>query len=322
MKTLLKIMGRVAVPPVTPFTEAEDVDFDGLSRLLDAIIRKDFCDSLILTGTTAEFYTMSDEERIEVWRAGLEAVRGRARIVAGIGATSTRTTVRLAKVAEELGVDVLMAVLPYYSKPTQEGIERHFEAVSAAVSLPIMLYNIPLFTGVNLEPATLEHLVTHCPNIVGIKEEAGIAPTQATAYALCTPPEFSIYCGDDTMVLQVLQQGGVGVVSGGSAVIGDWMKAMIAAWLGDDNSRATAIYFRLARFFRALNQNGRINPIPILRAAIELGSGIRIGPPRRPQMRATSEEIAVIRPILEGLGGGVPLSTDSVGERAVAPATS
>lgn len=301
MKTLLDIMGRVAVPPVTPFTEAEDVDFAGLSALLDAIVRRQFCDSVILTGTTGEFYAMSDDERVEIWRVGMEAVAGRTPIVAGVGAASTRTAVKLARAAEALGVQVLMIVTPYYSKPTQEGIEQHFRTVAEAVSLPIMLYNIPLFTGVNLEPETLEHLVVRCPNIVGIKEEAGIAPIQATFYALCTPPEFSIYCGDDTMVLQVLQQGGVGVVSGGSAVIGDWMKAMMNAWFSGENQKATGIYYRLAPLFRALNQNDRINPIPILRAAVELHSGISIGPPRAPQVRATSEEIAVLHPILAGL---------------------
>lgn len=301
MKTLLKIMGRVAVPPVTPFTEAEDVDFGRLSTLLDAIIRRQFCDSLILTGTTSEFYAMSDDERVEIWRVGMQAVAGRTPIVAGVGGASTRTAVKLARTAESLGVQVLMVVTPYYSKPTQEGIEQHFRAVAEAVSLPIMLYNIPLFTGVNVEPETLERLVLQCPNIVGIKEEAGVAPIQATFYALCTPPEFSIYCGDDTMVLQVLQQGGVGVVSGGSAVIGDWMKAMIRAWFSGDNQKACEIYFRLAPLFKALNQNGRINPIPVLRAAVELHSGIQIGPPRSPQVRATSEEVAILQPILAGL---------------------
>lgn len=301
MKTLLDILGRVAVPPVTPFTESEEVDYDGLSKLLDGIIRRDFCDSLILTGTTSEFYTLSDDERVEIWRTGMEASSGRTPIAAGVGAASTRAAIKLAKAGEALGVDVLMVVLPYYSKPTQEGIEQHCRAVAESVSLPIMLYNIPLFTGVNLDPETLERLVARCSNIVGIKEEAGVAPTQATLYALCTPQDFSIYSGDDTMVLQVLQQGGVGVVSGGSAVIGDWMKAMIAAWLSGDNVKACQIYFRLAPFFHALHQNQRINPIPILRATVQLHSGIQIGPPRRPQVRATEAEVAVIQPILEGL---------------------
>lgn len=304
MKTLLEIMGRVAVPPVTPFGDDETIAFDVLEELIDFIISHDYCDSIILTGTTGEFHTMSDEERLEVWKVGKDAVGGRVPVVAGAGSASTRTTVELVRKAEAMGFDVAMVVLPYYCKPTQDGIEQHFRAVAEAVSIPIMVYNIPLFTGVNMEPETLERLLD-LPNICGIKEEAGIQPLQATAYALRTPADFCIYCGDDTMVLQVMLQRGVGVVSGGSAIIGNHMKAMIQAWLEGDNQRASAIYFQLAPFFAALNQNGRINPIPILRAAIEMGSGLRIGPPRRPLTPATEEEKAVVRPLLEELLGGV-----------------
>lgn len=300
MQTLFDIMGRVSVPPVTPFTDAEDVAFDVMGELIDHIIRNDFCDSIILTGTTGEFHTMSDEERLEVWKAGQNAIAGRVPVIVGVGAASTRSTIKLAKQAEALGVDAAMVVLPYYSRPTQQGIEQHFRAVAAATSLPLMVYNIPLFTGVNMEPDTLKRLLD-VPNIKGIKEEAGIQPTQATAFALNTPEDFSIYCGDDTMVLQVLPQRGVGVVSGGSAMIGGHMKEMIAAWFRGDNRRAVEIYFALAPFFAALNQNGRINPIPILRAAIEIGTGIQVGPPRRPLTPATEEEIAVIRPVVEQL---------------------
>ncbi len=293
-------MGRVAVPTVTPFDKYEEVNFNVFQQLIDFIIRNNYCDSLILTGTTGEFHTMSDEERIEAWKAGKEATGGRVPLTAGVGAASTRTTVKLAKVAEKLGFDVAMVVLPYYAKPTQAGIEQHFRSVANAISLPILIYNIPLFTGVNMEPETLRRLLD-VPNIRGIKEEAGIQPTQATEFALRTPADFSIYCGDDTMVLQVLPQRGIGVVSGGSQIIGKWMKVMVDAYYRGDNAEASRIYFRLAPFFAALNQNGRINPIPILRGVIEMKSGIPIGPPRSPQVPATLEELAVMKPILETL---------------------
>ncbi len=305
MKTLAEIMGRVSVPLVTPFHEDETVNHEALGRLVDFVITRNFCDSLIVTGTTGEFYSLSDEERIEIWKTALAACGKRVPLVAGTGAASTRAAVRFTELAERMGFDVAMCVLPYYSRPTQEGIHRHLEAVAAATSLPILIYNIPLFTGVNLEPATLEKLV-QIPNIRGIKEEAGIQPTQATAFALRTPPEFSIYCGDDTMVLQVLPQRGVGVVSGGSQAIGNWMKAMIAAYYAGDNERASRIYFRLAPFFESLNQNGRVNPIPILRAAIEMVSGIRIGPPRRPQMPATEQERRITGAIVRRLAEETP----------------
>jgi 4-hydroxy-tetrahydrodipicolinate synthase len=301
MTRLLEIMGRVSVPLVTPFHQNEEVNHEALAQLVDFVIRRDFCDSLIVTGTTGEFYTLADDERLAIWKTVQAANRGRVPLVAGVGAASTRAAVRFAAAAGELGFDVAMCVLPFYGRPGQEGIANHFRAVAGATRLPILIYNIPLFTGVNMEPETLEQLVETVPNIRGIKEEAGIQPTQATSFALRTPADFDIYCGDDTMVLQVLPQRGVGVVSGGSQVIGDWMKAMISAYYQGDNVKATEIYFKMAPFFASLNQNGRINPIPILRGAIARVSGIEIGPPRSPQVAATAEELAVTGGILDGL---------------------
>lgn len=300
MKPVAEIMGRVSVPLVTPFYENEDVNHEALSQLTDYVIERKFADSIIVTGTTGEFYSLTDGERLEVWRTVKAATAGRMPLVAGVGASSTRQAVHFTRAAEEMGFDVVMCVLPYYSKPTAAGVLQHFRAVSSATSLPVLIYNIPLFTGINMDPETLSELV-RIPNIRGIKEEAGIAPTQATEFALRTADDFSIYCGDDTMVLQVLTQRGVGVVSGGSQVIGDRMKEMIQAYYAGDNVEASRIYFRLAPFFASLNQNGRINPIPILRGAIERISGINIGPPRSPQVRATATELDFTCSILDGL---------------------
>jgi 4-hydroxy-tetrahydrodipicolinate synthase len=299
VKTIAEIMGRVSVPLVTPFHPgSEDVNYEALGALADFVISKGFCDSLIVTGTTGEFYALTDEERLKCWETVQRTVNKRVPLVAGVGSASTRAAVNFTRIAEERGFDVAMCVMPYYGKATQEGIRKHYEDVAAATTLPVLVYNIPLFTGVNMEPETLEQLMS-VPNIRGIKEEAGIQPTQATSFALRTPADFSIYCGDDTMVLQVLPQRGVGVVSGGSQVIGGHMKAMIAAYYAGDNKRAAEIYFALAPLFASFNQNGRINPIPIVRAAIEKVSGIPIGPPRRPQTPATAEELAVTAAVLE-----------------------
>ena len=300
MKTLAEIMGRVSVPLVTPFHDNEDVNHEALAQLVDFVITRGFADSIIVTGTTGEFYSLTDDERIEVWKTVKTAAAGRVPLVAGVGAASTRRAVYFTGIADKMGFDVAMCVLPFYSKPTQEGVLRHYRAVAAATSLPVLIYNIPLFTGINMEPETLEELA-QVPNIRGIKEEAGIQPTQATAFALRTADDFSIYCGDDTMVLQVLPQRGVGVVSGGSQAIGDWMKGQIQAYYAGDNAKASQIYFRMAPFFASLNQNGRINPIPILRGAIERVSGIKIGSPRSPQVPATAAELAVMSTILDGL---------------------
>lgn len=300
MKPVADIMGRVSVPLVTPFYDNEDVNHDALSQLTDFVIERKLADSIIATGTTGEFYSLTDAERLEVWRTVRAAAAGRVPLVAGVGTASTRQAVQFTRWAEEMGFDVVMCVLPYYSKPTPAGVLQHFRAVAAATSLPVLIYNIPLFTGINMDPATLSELVA-IPNIRGIKEEAGIQPTQATEFALRTNGDFSIYCGDDTMVLQVLPQRGVGVVSGGSQIIGDRMKEMIRAYYAGDNAAASRMYFRLAPFFASLNQNGRINPIPILRGAIERVSGIKIGPPRSPQVRATAAELDFTCSTLDGL---------------------
>ncbi|HEX5483358.1 MAG TPA: 4-hydroxy-tetrahydrodipicolinate synthase [Terriglobia bacterium] len=297
MKALHDLLGRVAIPLVTPFRANEEINFEALAEIAEFVVSSGFCDSLILTATTGEFYALSDGERIRVWEEARNAVKGRVPLVAGVGAASTRATVELAQAAERLGYDVAMVVVPYYSRPTQEGLVRHFRTVAAAVSIPILIYNIPLFVGVNLEPETLEAL-RDVPNIRGVKDEAGLNPMQATAFALRMPPDFSIYCGDDPMVLQSLSQRAVGAVSGGAHVVGDWMKAMIAAYFEGDGAKASRIYFHLAPFFAALSGKGRINPTPLLRTAIEMFSGIPIGPPRSPQVAATPDEAEVIKQAL------------------------
>ena len=300
MERLHEMLGRVLIPLVTPFREDGAVDVDTLADLARMVIDRDYCDSIIVGGTTGEFAALSFEERLTLFRVVREAVQGRVPLIAGTGAASTRQAVALTQAAEGLGYAVAMVVSPFYQKPTQEGIYQHFKAVAEATRLPIMLYNIPLFTGVNIEPGTLAALA-RLPNVRAIKEEAGINPTQASEFALVVPPDFSVYCGDDTMVLQVLVQGGVGVVSGGSAVVGDRMKAMIRAYLQGDNATAQALHLQMYALFRAFNQSGRINPIPLLRAAIGL-TWREVGPPRPPLTPATAEERAELARVLTRMG--------------------
>src|SRR5512136_1954402 len=126
MKTLQEIMGRVSVPLVTPFHANEDVNHEALGQLVDYIITRNLCDSIIVTGTTGQFYALTDEERLEVWKTVQAATRGRVPLVAGVGSASTRASIHFTRIAEEMGFDVAMCVLPYYGKPTQEGIRRHF----------------------------------------------------------------------------------------------------------------------------------------------------------------------------------------------------
>ncbi len=301
MGTLDKKLGRVIVPLITPFDGHEQVDFSVLRQLIEFVLAHKYADSLIVSGTTGEFYALTMEERFTLFRTVKEIVAGRVPLAAGTGAASTREVIALTKEAEKLGYECAMVVNPYYQKVTQEGLYRHFKAVAEATSLPIVLYNIPLFTGVNIEAETFARLV-RVPNIKAIKEEAGINPTQTTDFAMAAPPDFSLYCGDDTMVLQTFPQGAIGVVSGGSHVVGDLMGAMIAEQIKGNVAKASELYFKMMPFFRALNQNGRVNPIPLLKDAIRLHTGINVGKPRMPSLGATPEEEAKLKEVLRVLG--------------------
>jgi 4-hydroxy-tetrahydrodipicolinate synthase len=304
MATLVDQLGRVLIPLITPFHEDGSINHGLLAEMAQMVIDRGFCDSIIVGGTTGEFISLTYEERISLWRTVKEAVGDRVPLVAGTGAAYTQHAIELTREAERLGYDVAMVVAPYYLKPTQEGIFQHFKAVADATSLPILLYNIPLFTGTNIDPATVSRLTAACHNIRAIKEEAGVNPMQASEFHLGTPDSFVVYCGDDMMVLQVLAQGGVGVVSGGSHVIGDKVKHMIDLFMKGETLDAANLSLALFRFYQSLNQNGRINPIPILRAAISM-SWKDVGSPRLPLLPATEEERAVVRRILADLGVAV-----------------
>lgn len=295
------MLKHIIVPLVTPFTrDTQEVDFKATEKLIEHLISKNYCDSILVAGTTGEFNTLLYDERIELFKFVKKIVAGRRPLVAGTGAASTKETVSLTKKAEELGYDAAMVVAPYYCKPTQEGIYMHFKTIAQSTSLPIMLYNIPLFTGVNIDPSTVGRLA-EIKNILGIKDEAGINPTQMTEYARVTPDHFTIYNGDDIMVLCGMVQGAAGVVSGGSHVIGDKMRNMIDLFLAGKVKEAEKIHKALDPLFKSWSPIGGVNPIPGLKAAIEL-MGTKVGPPRLPLVESTKEEKELIKKQLMGLG--------------------
>jgi 4-hydroxy-tetrahydrodipicolinate synthase len=303
MERLDSVLGRVLIPLITPFREDGAVDYDTLADLANMVIDRGFCDSIIVGGTTGEFISLTFEERIKLLRVVRDAVGKRVPLVAGTGAAYTQHAIALTHEAEQLGYDVAMVVTPYYLKPNQEGIYQHFKAVAESTKLPILLYNIPLFTGSNIDPETLLALAK-ISNVKAIKEEAGINPTQASDYALVAPKDFVVYCGDDTMVLQVLTQGGVGVVSGGSMIIGDRMKQMIECYFSGNVIEAQKIHMQLYEFFHTFNQNGRVNPIPLVREVIGM-TWRDVGAPRLPLLPATEPEKAELRRILVKMGVGI-----------------
>jgi 4-hydroxy-tetrahydrodipicolinate synthase len=247
----------------------------------------------LVAGTTGEFHALTRAERIELFKVVKEAAEGRAALVAGTGAGSAREALLLTQEAERLGYDAAMVVSPFYCKPTQEGICRHYERIARGTSLPIMLYNIPLFSGVNIDPETVARLAS-IENIRGIKDELGLNPTQMTEYALLTPEDFTIYNGDDIMTLCGLVQGAAGTVSGGSHLVGANIRRMMDLFLAGKTDQALQIHLALDPFFKALCPNGRVNPIPVLKAALEI-AGHEVGPPRLPLDPASEQERAQIR---------------------------
>jgi len=302
MQNLGKKLGHIIIPLSTPFkADTQEINFAAASKLVDHVINKKFCDSLIVAGTSGEFNSLSLEERFDLYRVVKDAVAGRVPLVGGCCSSSTRDTVKLAQRSEELGFDAVMVLGPSYCKPTQEGVYRHFAAVAEAISIPVMLYNIPIFTGLNVEKETVARLAEKYPNIVGIKDEAGINPTQMTEFARVTPEGFTVYNGDDIMVLCGLAQGASGVVSGSSHIVGAQMREMINKFLAGDIAGALKLHLALDPLFKAFGSNGRINPIPLWKAAMDL-CGLEVGPPRLPLDPATPEEVEIMRGHLVRLG--------------------
>jgi len=299
--TLAEKLGHILIPLVTPFKRDNgDVNYEVMEKLVDHLITKRFCDSLIVTGTTGEFNTLTPEERIELFKVVKKAANSRVPLIAGTGAASAREAIGLTQAAEKMGYEVAMVVGPYYCKPIQEGVYQYFKSVADSVSIPIMMYNIPILTGVNVAPSTVARLC-EIKNVKGIKDEAGINPTQMTDYRLVTPDDFTIYNGDDIMVLCGLAQGAAGVVSGGSHVIGDKMRAMIDFFLSGRNDKAREIHLALHPFFKSMAPGEHTLPTPLLRAAIEM-TGIPVGPPRLPLLEHTPEDKEAVRKHLVRLG--------------------
>jgi len=295
--------GKRLVPIVTPFKNDMSVDYDALLEIGEILIKRDYADSFILTGTTGEFFTMNFDERVKIFKLMKDHFGSRIPLIPHTGAASTNEALALTRKAKELGYDLVMIVAPYYTKPSQKEIINHFSLIADAVDVDIMLYNIPIFTGVNIDPESLKELAKR-KNIVAIKEEAELRPKQMSEYLLATPNNFIVYCGDDTMVLEALAQGGDrigGFVSGGCHLFGDKMKKMIDLFLSGNVIEAGKIQLSLLPLLRSFTQNGRSNPVCLLKDAMGL-IGYPKCLPRLPLMPATAEEMAVVKYRMEELG--------------------
>jgi len=293
--------GKILTPMVTPFKEDQSVDYEAAVSIAEKLIADQQADSIILTGTTGEFFTMSFEERVKIFKVIKEAVGDKIPLIPGVGATSTKETIALAKKAEELGFESAMVVSPYYTKPTQDQLYLHFKKVAESVNINIMVYNIPIFAGVNVNPETLAKLA-ETENIVAVKEEAELNPKQMTNFINSTPDDFIIYCGDDSMVLEAYAQGGTkrigGIISGASHIIGIQLRKMIEMFNEGNVQEAAEMQQKYLPLFRIMGQNGRFNPCALIKEAMKM-VGYNAGIPRLPLTPGTEEEIAEVRKVMK-----------------------
>ena len=304
MNKFVSKYGQILLPLITPYGEGEEVNYEAYTELIHYLIEKDLCDSLIVTGTTGEASLLTFDERVKLMETAVKAADGRKPVIAGTGCASTKETIALTKEAEKLGIETCLIVCPFYNKPTQGGIYQHFKSIAENTTCNILLYNIPIFVGVNIEAETVSRLA-EIPNIVGIKDEAGINPTQVTDFFLATKdvdPDFAIYNGDDVMLLPTIVQGAMGLVSGGAQIFGHEIRAIFDAFEAGENEKAKETFEPLYRFCKSTGQNGRILPNSIMRPAIEAVSGIKLGNASLPLAPPTDEEMKVTLGILKDIG--------------------
>jgi len=251
---------------VTPFKNGK-VDYETLKKLVEFHL-KNGTSALVPCGTTGESATLTYEEHEEVIRFVVQAVRKKIPVIAGAGSNSTQETIDLSLAAKKDGADAVLLVVPYYNKPTQKGLYEHFHKVAEMVDIPIILYNIPGRTGVNMLPETVAKLARDCKNIIGIKEAAGSLDQVSELIEVC-PKDFTLLSGDDSLTLPKLSVGGKGVISVIANIVPQDMAEMCNAWFKGDIKRARELHHKMFPLVKALFIE--TNPIPIKTAMGLLG---------------------------------------------------
>lgn len=288
---------RLLTAMATPFKPDSSLDREGVGVLARHLAATG-TDAIVVAGTTGESPTLTHEEKLELFHLVKEAVPEGVGVVAGCGTNSTAASIELAREAARMGVDGLMAVVPYYNKPPQEAMYRHFASIAEAVDLPIMVYNVPGRTGANLLPDTVARLA-EIPNIAAIKEASGNLDQASEICRRC--PDLVVYSGDDSLTLPIMSVGGRGIVSVASHIVGEQIKEMILAYEAGDVREAARIHGGLFLFFKACFVTS--NPIP-LKAALAL-AGLPGGGLRLPLIEANAREVETVRKAMEQVG--VPL---------------
>jgi 4-hydroxy-tetrahydrodipicolinate synthase len=281
----LKGMG---VALITPFREDESVDYEALGKLVDYQLQSG-ADYLVALGTTAETPALTEEEKKAITRFTVNRAGGRLPIVLGVGGNCTRTVTAHLREDDFEGIDAILSVVPYYNKPSQEGIYQHYKAVSAATGLPVILYNVPGRTGVNMTAATALRIARECPNVIAVKEASGNI-TQIGEIIKNKPAHFSVISGDDSMTFPLLALGAAGVISVIGNALASAFGRMVNLALAGDYDQSLTIHRNLTELFELLSVDG--NPAGIKSALHSMGfiqNKLRL--PLTPARRETGEKI-------------------------------
>ncbi len=285
------MLGHILTAIVTPFREDESIDFDSFQRLARYLVEHG-SDGIVVAGTTGESPTLTDEERLDLFRAAIEAVGADATVVAGTGTYSTRHSMHLSERADELGADALLVVTPYYNKPPQRGIVAHFEAIARTSDKPIIVYNIPSRVVVNIEPETISRLA-EITTIRAVKQANGDIDQAQHIIDV----GLDLYAGDDVLVQPFVELGGLGGICVHSHVVGPQVAEQVRATLAGELERGRALDRELQPAYDLLQI--QTNPLPIKAALNLLGHGV--GGHRLPLPAPVEAELAAVRACLERL---------------------
>lgn len=269
--------GRLLTAMVTPFNADGSVNYEKAADLAEWLINNG-SDGLVVAGSTGEAATMNAEEKLELFRVVVNRINKRVPVIAGTGSNNTADSVKMTKMAEAMGVDGALIVGPYYNKPTQEGFYQHFAAVAQSTGLPIIVYNVPGRTASNISPAIVARLAADFENIVAIKEAAGNVTQVAELYSVL-PEEFTIYSGDDGLILPFMSVGATGLISVLSNIGGGILQDVMQAYEDGRVREAAKLNARMVPLANAMFIE--TNPIPV-KAAVTLVTGIDAGQPRLP----------------------------------------
>ena len=263
-------LGEIITAMITPFNKDKEIDFPALEKLLNHLVENG-SDAILIAGTTGESPTLTHEEEVQLFKfvkAHLAKIHSKCKLIMGAGSNCTITAVKATANAKEAGADAVLSVVPYYNKPSQNGLIEHFSTIAESTDLPIILYNIPGRTGINMLPATIAELAKTHKNIVAVKQSLADMDLITETVRKC-PDDFLVYSGDDSLTLPMMSVGAHGVISVASHVIGKEMKSMLNLYKSGRFQDATKLHLKLYPLFKKIFMAP--NPVPIKQCLTKLG---------------------------------------------------